>query len=92
MRPFCEIFQNSLIKESIGCYDRMIKKCDKIKGFLERYIPENSLTITCGDGLPSVKESPINQRFQQFWKKNRCVLLFSKSGYEEIDLPRGIKV
>lgn len=47
MRPFCEIFQNSLIKESIGCYDRMIEKCDKIKGFLGRYIPENSLTITC---------------------------------------------
>ena len=35
----------------------------------------------CGDSLPSVKESPINQRFQQFWEKNRCVFLFPKSGY-----------
>lgn len=35
----------------------------------------------CGNSLPSVKESPINQRFQQFWEKNRCVFLFPKSGY-----------
>lgn len=37
----------------------------------------------------AVKERPINQRFQQFLEKNRCVFLFPKSGYEEIGLPRG---
>lgn len=30
----------------------------------------------CGNSLPSVKESPINQRFQQFWEKNGWVFLF----------------
>ena len=31
---------------------------------------------TCGDGLPSVEKSPINQRFLPIWSKNRCVFLF----------------
>ena len=30
-----------------------------------------------------------NQRFLRFWKKNGCVFLFSQSGYEGIDIPRG---
>ena len=49
---------------------------DELKGVCS-FVSDN----TCGDGLPSVKESPINQRFQQFWEKNRCVFLFPKSGY-----------
>lgn len=36
---------------------------------------------TCGECMSSVKESPINQRFQQFLDKNRCVFLFSNSGF-----------
>lgn len=47
--------------------------------------------VPCGDGVPSVEKSPISQRFQPFLEKNRCVCLFSKSGYEEINLPRGDK-
>lgn len=45
---------------------------------------------TCGDGLPSVEKSSINQRFLRFGQKNRCVFLFLQSGYEETDLPHGI--
>jgi len=44
----------------------------------------------CGDGLPSVEKSSINQRFLRFGQKNRCVFLFLQSGYEETDLPHGI--
>lgn len=36
----------------------------------------SSTTDACGDCVPSVKKSPINQRFLRFWKKNRCVFLF----------------
>ena len=45
---------------------------------------------TCGDCLPSVPKTAVNQRFLQFWKKNRCVFQFPQSGYEGIDLPQGI--
>ena len=45
-----------------------------LRGYVSEY-------LSCGNSLPSVKESPINQRFQQFWEKNRCVFLFPKSGY-----------
>lgn len=31
---------------------------------------------TCGDCMPSVKKSPINQRISSFWRENRCVFLF----------------
>ena len=36
----------------------------------------SSTTDACGNSLPSVEKSPINQRFLRFWKKNRCVFLF----------------
>lgn len=52
----------------------------------------SSTTDARRDGLLAVKKSPINQRLQQFLEKNRCVFLFPKSGYEEIDLPRGIMI
>ena len=45
---------------------------------------------TCGDSLPSVKKSPINQRFLRFWKKNRCVFLFPQSDDIIGDLPQGL--
>jgi hypothetical protein len=44
----------------------------------------------CGDSLPSVKKSPINQRFLRFWKKNRCVFLFPQSDDISEGLPQGI--
>lgn len=50
------------------------------------YVSDN----TRGDGLPSVKKSPINQRFLRFWKKNRCVFLFPQSDDIIGDLPQGI--
>lgn len=44
----------------------------------------------CGDGLPSVPKTAVNQRFLRFGQKNRCVFLFPQSGYEGTDLPQGI--
>ena len=44
---------------------------DELKGVCS-FVSDN----TCGNSLPSVKESPINQRFQQFWEKNGWVFLF----------------
>ena len=44
---------------------------DEVKGVCS-FVSDN----TCGNSLPSVKESPINQRFQQFWEKNGWVFLF----------------
>ena len=44
----------------------------------------------CGNSLPSVKKSPINQRFLRFWKKNRCVFLFPQSDDITGGLPQGI--
>ena len=44
----------------------------------------------CGDSLPSVEKSPINQRFLRFWKKNRCVFLFPQSEDISRGLPQGI--
>ncbi len=43
-----------------------------------------------GNSLPSVKKSPINQRFLRFWKKNRCVFLFPQSDDIAGGLPQGI--
>lgn len=37
-----------------------------------------------------VKESPINQRVQQFLEKNRCVFLFPRSDDISGGLPQGI--
>lgn len=45
---------------------------------------------TCGDGLPSVKKNPINQRFLRCGKKNRCVFLFPRRDDITGDLPKGI--
>ena len=42
--------------------------------------------------MSSVKESPINQRFQQFLEKNRCVFLFPKGENIAGGLPQGIGV
>ena len=39
----------------------------------------NKDAVACRDGLPSVKKSPINQRFLQFRQKNGCVFLFPQS-------------
>lgn len=33
----------------------------------------------CGNSLPSVEKSPINQRFLQFRQKNGCVFMFPQS-------------
>ena len=37
----------------------------------------NKDAVACGDGVPSVKKSPINQRISPFLEQNRCVFLFS---------------
>ena len=50
----------------------------------------NNDIATCGDRVPAVPKTAVNQRFLQFWKKNRCVFQFPQSGYEGIDLPQGI--
>ena len=39
----------------------------------------NKDAVACGDSLPSVEKSPINQRFLQFRQKNGCVFLFPQS-------------
>lgn len=44
----------------------------------------------CGDGMPYVKKSPINQRFLRFRKKNGCVFLFPQSDDITGNLPQGI--
>ena len=44
----------------------------------------------CGDSLPSVEKSPINQRFLQFRQKNGCVFLFPQSDDISGGLPHGI--
>ena len=44
---------------------------DELKGVCS-FVSDN----TCGDCVPSVEKSPINQRILRFWKKNGCVLLF----------------
>ena len=41
------------------------------------------------DGLPSVKKSPINQRFLRFRKKNGCVFVFPQSDDITGGLPQG---
>ena len=46
--------------------------------------------MACGNGLPSVKKSPINQRFLRFRKKNGCVFLFPQSDDITGNLPQGI--
>ena len=50
----------------------------------------SSTTDACGDGLPSVPKTAVNQRFLRFGQKKRCVFLFPQSGYEGTDLPQGI--
>ena len=54
---------------------------------LRGYVPEYR---ACGDGVPSVKKSPINQRISPFLEQNRCVFLFSQSDDIIGDLPQGI--
>ena len=44
----------------------------------------------CGDSLPSVEKSPINQRFLQFRQKNGCVFLFPQSDDIIGCFPQGI--
>ena len=46
--------------------------------------------MACGDGLSAGEKGPVNQRLLPIKGKNRCVFLFSQSGYEGIDIPRGI--
>lgn len=50
----------------------------------------SSTTDACGDSLPSVEKSPINQRFLQFRQKNGCVFLFPQSDDISGGLPHGI--
>ena len=52
-----------------------------------RHVP---IYETCGDSLPSVEKSTINQRFLRFWKKNGCVFLFPQSDDISGGLPHGI--
>ena len=44
---------------------------------------------TCGDGVPSVKKSPINQRIAPIWGKKGCVFQFPQKTHAETDLPQG---
>ena len=50
----------------------------------------NKDAVACGDCLPSVEKSPINQRFLQFRQKNGCVFLFPQSDDISGGLPHGI--
>ena len=88
-------FKNEIgnAKERFGKKSKAVEKAkemcshiaDEVKDVCS-YVSDN----TCGDGLPSVKKSPINQRFLRFWKKNRCVFLFPQSDDIIGDLPQGI--
>ena len=53
---------------------------------MRRFIPEY---LSCGDGLPSVKKSPINQRIAPIWGKKGCVFQFPQKTHAETDLPQG---
>ena len=75
--------------KSSGIGDKVKKMCSDISDEVKGVCSDVSLN-TCGDGLPSVKKSPINQRFLRFWKKNRCVFLFPQSDDIIGDLPQGI--
>ena len=44
----------------------------------------------CGDGVPFVEKSPINQRFLRFRKKNVCAFLFQQSDDIRGGLPQGL--
>lgn len=44
---------------------------------------------TCGDCVPSVKKSPINQRIAPIWGKKGCVFQFPQKTHAETDLPQG---
>lgn len=48
------------------------------------------ILYSCGNSLPSVEKSPINQRFLRFRKKNGCVFLFPQSDDITGGLPQGI--
>lgn len=88
-------FKNEIgnAKERFGKKSKAVEKAkemcshivDEVKDVCS-YVSDN----TCGDSLPSVKKSPINQRFLRFWKKNRCVFLFPQSDDIIGDLPQGI--
>lgn len=75
--------------KSSGIGDKVKKMCSDISDEVKGVCSDVSLN-TCGDSLPSVKKSPINQRFLRFWKKNRCVFLFPQSDDIIGDLPQGI--
>ena len=49
----------------------------------------NKDAVACGDGLPSVKKSPINQRIAPIWGKKGCVFQFPQKTHAETDLPQG---
>ena len=55
-----------------------------------RVVHLNCTLMACGDGLSAGEKGPVNQRLLPIKGKNRCVFLFSQSGYEGIDIPRGI--
>lgn len=46
--------------------------------------------MACGDCLPSVEKSPINQRFLRFRQKKGCVFLVPQSDDISGGLPQGI--
>lgn len=75
--------------KSSGIGGKVKKMCSDISDEVKGVCSDVSLN-TCGDSLPSVKKSPINQRFLRFWKKNRCVFLFPQSDDIIGDLPQGI--
>ena len=39
---------------------------------------------TCGDGLPSVEKSPINQSLHDIWKERRWLYLFPQEGQKRL--------
>lgn len=47
------------------------------------------LLVPCGDGMSSVKKSPINQRIAPIWGKKGCVFQFPQKTHAETDLPQG---
>ncbi|WP_343013371.1 recombinase family protein [Blautia obeum] len=57
---------------------------DELKGVCS-FVSDN----TCGDCVPSVKKSPINQRIAPIWGKKGCVFQFPQKTHAETDLPQG---
>ena len=56
----------------------MKKMCSDISDEIKGVCSDVSVN-TCGDGMPFVEKSPINQRFLRFRQKKGCVILVPQS-------------